>query len=248
MRPIGFTSHQEAFPRPLRDTRKTISPKTQEAADKFLNWVREKADRKPRDPLAPEKPPRADRQRDPHGRFAGPRRDVEKVPRLPTFPARWVLEDRRGRPYFVFWTSDDDRDVLWVLKMERTEDGNALLVTLENGETYRIGIRRRGLPRGTGTALFYCCPWCQKPRRYLYLLTRSGDTLVDYQGLRCQACAGLGRRPGYDSRLASGCASAPICHGWQKFDLRLGPQESRTVLLPPSGPGTHEGRTNACRK
>jgi len=40
-------------------------------------------------------------------------------------------------------------------------------------------------------ALFYRCSGCQKPRRYLYRLTRSGDQLVDYFGLRCQVCAGL---------------------------------------------------------
>ena len=40
-------------------------------------------------------------------------------------------------------------------------------------------------------ALFYRCPWCQKPRRYLYRLTLAGSKLVDYLGLRCPACTGL---------------------------------------------------------
>ena len=66
-----------------------------------------------------------------------------------------------------------------------------MLVTLESGETYRIPIVRRPLPRGTGMALFYRCPWCGKPRRHLYLLTLVGTKLVDYLGLRCQVCAGL---------------------------------------------------------
>jgi hypothetical protein len=52
-------------------------------------------------------------------------------------------------------------------------------------------ILRRALPRGTGTALFYRCSWCQKPRRYLYLLTLSGTKLVADLGLRCQVCARL---------------------------------------------------------
>src|SRR5713101_3523485 len=43
------------------------------------------------------------RKRGPDGRFDGVRWNVEAVPRLPTFPARWVLEDPRQRPYFVFW-------------------------------------------------------------------------------------------------------------------------------------------------
>lgn len=130
------------------------------------------------------------RRVDSDGRFSGIRVNVESVPRLPTFPARWALADPRRRPYFVFWTSEADGD-LWCLKMAPSEDGDAVLVTLENGETYRIPVLRRPLPRGTGAALFYRCLWCRKPRRYLYRLTLSGTRLVDYLGLRCQVCAGL---------------------------------------------------------
>jgi hypothetical protein len=68
---------------------------------------------------------------------------------------------------------------------------DAVLVTLVSGETYRIQIVHRSLPRGTGMAFFYRCPWCRKPRRHLYLLTLSGTKLVDYLGLRCQVCARL---------------------------------------------------------
>ena len=75
--------------------------------------------------------------------------------------------------------------------MATTKGGSAVLVTLESGETRQIDVLRRQLPRGSATDLFYVCPWCRKPRRYLYLLTRSGDKLVDYLGLRCQVCAGL---------------------------------------------------------
>ncbi len=56
--------------------------------------------------------------RDADGRFSGPRVNVEQVPRLPTFPARWVLEDPRKRPYLVFWESDDG-DVPEVYNPER---------------------------------------------------------------------------------------------------------------------------------
>ena len=128
--------------------------------------------------------------KDNNGRFSGVRVDVESVPRLPTFPARWALADPRRRPYFVFWTSEDC-DLQYGLKMAPSEEGDAVLVTLENGETYRIPILRRPLPRGTATALFYRCLWCRKSRRYLYRLTLSGTTLVGYLGLRCQVCAGL---------------------------------------------------------
>lgn len=55
-----------------------------------------------RDPVLQTGTKGQDRQGD--GRFAGARLDVESVPRLPTFPVRWTLEDPRGRPSFVFWT------------------------------------------------------------------------------------------------------------------------------------------------
>jgi len=90
----------------------------------------------------------------------------------------------------VFWTSDDG-DLQYGLKMAPTDHGDAVLVALESGETYRIQVVRRPLPRGSGMALFYRCPWCRKPRRHLYLLSLSGVKLVEYLGLRCQVCAGL---------------------------------------------------------
>src|SRR5438445_7111263 len=49
----------------------------------------------------------------------------------------------------------------------------------------------RRLPRGSGTTLFYLCPWCRKPCRFLYLQTLSGDELIEYLGPRCLRCAGL---------------------------------------------------------
>jgi len=70
--------------------------------------MRAKVANEPRDPLDQRAHKNEiQRRRDPDGRFAGARRNVEGVPRLPTFPLRWVLDDRRRCPYFVFWTSDD---------------------------------------------------------------------------------------------------------------------------------------------
>ena len=44
--------------------------------------------------------------REEDGRFSGARFNVEEIPRLPTFPARWALEDPRRVPYLVFWTTE----------------------------------------------------------------------------------------------------------------------------------------------
>jgi hypothetical protein len=127
-------------------------------------------------------PPRA---RSHEGRFVGVRINEDEIPRLPTFPAQWALEDARKRPYLVIWGRG-----AYAIKMTPAEGGDAVVVTLTTGESYRIPILRRTLSRG-GTALFYLCPWCRKPRRFLYLQTRSGDELVEYLGPRCQRCAGL---------------------------------------------------------
>src|SRR5215467_2597735 len=104
------------------------------------------------------------RKRGPDGRFEGPRVNVEDVPRLPTFPARWVLEDPRKRPYFVYWAPGNGP--AWALKMASAEEGRAVAVTFENGATQRIAVLRRRLPKGTGTSLLYLCPSCQRPCRY----------------------------------------------------------------------------------
>jgi hypothetical protein len=136
------------------------------------------------------KPGTIGRKRDTAGRFSGPRANVERAPRLPMFPALWVLEDPRRRPYLVFWTSDDG-EIPWGLKMAPTDESGAVLVTSEGGRTQRLTIMRRSMPRGPGTAFFYLCPTCRKPRRYLYRLSLSLTGLVDYFGLQCQRCAGL---------------------------------------------------------
>jgi hypothetical protein len=132
----------------------------------------------------------AGRTRNTAGRFTGPRANVEDVPRLPTFPARWVLEDPRKRPYLVFWVSDHEK-IAWALKMAPTQDADVLLVTLETGQTQRLILLRRPVPLGTGTALFYVCPSCARPRRYLYRLKSSLTGVADCFGLQCQRCAGL---------------------------------------------------------
>lgn len=129
------------------------------------------------------------RKRGPDGRFDGVRWNVEAVPRLPTFPARWVLEDPRQRPYLVYWAPENGP--AFAVKMAPEEGGGAVAITFENGETQRISVRRRRLPSGTGWALFYICPSCRKPRRHLYRLALWGAKLVAYRGLRCQVCAKL---------------------------------------------------------
>lgn len=167
--------------------------KAEEAVTRLRQWIVDAAAKKPRDPLGPDSdvPKRvAERARRDDGRFTGPRVNVDKVPRLPTFPARWALEDPRRRPYLVFWRSSDGGQAP-ALKLTVGEGGDTVVLTMPTGMIYRLGIRRRPLPRGKGTALFYLCPRCEEPRRHLYLWIRAGAEAVDYFGLRCRQCAKL---------------------------------------------------------
>src|SRR5438874_4623433 len=66
------------------------------------------------------------------GRFTGVRLHVEAVPRLPTFPARRTLDDPRGRPYFVFWTTRHGK-LDYHLRMAKLGDGRAVVVATPEG-------------------------------------------------------------------------------------------------------------------
>ncbi len=87
---------------------------------------------------------------------------------------------RRQRAYLVFWVAEDDGAVRYALKMAPTGRPDSAVVTFDDGGPQRLTVLRHALPRGPGTALFYRCSWCRKPRRYLYLL----DLVRDEAGLR----------------------------------------------------------------
>src|SRR5215467_1668161 len=163
----------------------------------------------------------SERKRGADGRFEGLRVNVEDVPRLPTFPARWVLEDPRRRPYFVYWAPENGP--AWALKMASAGQDGGVLVTFENGQTQLISVLLRRMPKGAGSSLVYLCPSCESPSRYLYRLALLGTKLVTAKGLVCQRCAKL--------RFAS--------QGWYKpaFARGLGPRgrnpwEPRAVSDP----------------
>ena len=52
----------------------------------------------------------------------GVRVNVDQVPRLLTFPARWVLEDPRSRSYFVFWSDPGGKLVRALLMAPSDEE------------------------------------------------------------------------------------------------------------------------------
>jgi len=129
-------------------------------------------------------------RRDPNGRFCGSRLHVEAVPRLPTFPARWALEDPRRLPYFVFWVRPHDGLLSFHVRMVCLDAETVRLSTPE-GTSCEIRILRRPMPRHGGHAILYLCPQCGRPQRYLYGVVLVGYELVEDGTWRCHRCARL---------------------------------------------------------
>lgn len=135
--------------------------------------------------------PRAPRRSD-DGKFSGCRVNIDEVPRLPAFPARWTLEDPRRRSYFVFWPDDrEEGRLLYAVRMV-VEGEDRVGITRPDGRHEQIQICWRPLPCGA-RELRYLCFWCDQPRRYLYAWAlRWWDRRVtDDEGWRCAECARL---------------------------------------------------------
>jgi hypothetical protein len=78
-------------------------------------------------------------------------------------PLHRVFGSARWKTYLVFWNTENG-DTPWALKMEPTDEADAVHVTLEGGQTQRLTIVRRPLPQGPGTAFFYLCPTLNRTR------------------------------------------------------------------------------------
>jgi hypothetical protein len=116
------------------------------------------------------------------------------VPRLPTAPARWVLDDPRSRAYFVFWQHDRGtaHEIAYAARMERADPSTETVrLTIIGCADVLIQTVRVPMPRGNGTAVLYRCPSCRRPTRYLYFLGLSGGRLCKLRDCRCQQCARL---------------------------------------------------------
>ena len=108
------------------------------------------------------------------GRFYGPRVNVEDVPRLPAYVARYALEDPRSRPYLVTWTDQrigERERVALAVRVEPLEGGRVRFLAPGLGDD--AGTVRVPIPGGRA-ALLWRCPICGVPRRFLYLHRLTG--------------------------------------------------------------------------
>ena len=168
------------------------------------------------------------------GRFFGAHRvTVESVPRLPTFPAAWTLDDPRRCAYLVFWTGQDGSMYL-SLRMEQIDGGQTVQVSMRTGDTFSIKILRQPLPSNGAASNLYRCPWCWQPRRYLYPLTLIAHKLVDCQGPRCRECAGLrwASQGTYRSAAVLGFSAALRQRGRTRSSMPREPWDPRAVSHP----------------
>ena len=168
------------------------------------------------------------------GRFCGAHRvTVESVPRLPTFPAAWTLDDPRRCAYLVFWTGHDGSMYL-SLRMEQIDGGQAVQISTESGDIFPIKIQRQPLPANGAATIMYRCPWCRRPRRYLYPLTLVAHKLVDYQGPRCRECAGLrwASQGTYRGVAARAFSAALLQAGETRSPMPREPWDPRAVSDP----------------
>ncbi len=136
------------------------------------------------------------------GRFSGGLRvNCERVPRLPAWVVRRVLDDPRQTPHVLVWRESDE-EIAETVRIEVNPEcpwpelqGLEVIVSrLEDGEPAGGDFLRgvfRPLPRGGAREFLLVCSECQKPRRYLYAWSVWGWRLHSSSRWPCRGCAGL---------------------------------------------------------
>ena len=121
------------------------------------------------------------------GRFLGERVNLESVPRLPAVVVAQALAG--GRAVRLDWpplfTSGLDDAVTLLI------EADAVVARRPDGDTTRIRVEWRPMPRRGGRAPLLCCSWCSRAVRHLYGWCRTGRRRVIRESWRCRLCAGL---------------------------------------------------------
>jgi len=136
------------------------------------------------------------------GRFAGNLRvNCEKVPRLPAWAVRRVLDDPAQTPHVLIWRESEE-EIAEAVRIEVNPEcpwpelrGLEVIVSrLEDGRPaggdFLHGVFRP-LPRGGAREFLLVCQECQKPRRHLYAWNVWGWRLQSSPRWPCRRCAGL---------------------------------------------------------
>jgi hypothetical protein len=126
-----------------------------------------------------------------HEHYDGFRANCESVPRLPAWVVRFVLDDPRCVPYFLFWRwmdGGESKEVLGIRGLPPS--GERIELKRRDGSSVTIHTLRRLLPRNSGVAVLLNCPCCSRPCRHLYGWSVSGERVVR-SVWKCRNCAGL---------------------------------------------------------
>jgi len=130
------------------------------------------------------------------GRFFGRRVNCERVPTLPAWAVRRVLDDPRKIPYLLIWLSDRDglpREALRVTHLgppPYLPQGDSIELKRTDGSVSHIRALKRPLPRNGGFDTLLACPICCALKRALYGWEANGPNTnsarsSQWQCLRC---------------------------------------------------------------
>lgn len=133
------------------------------------------------------------------GRFYGRRVNCERVPLLPAWALREVLDDPRKIPYLLVWKSSWDGEVkeaVRVAYLGRTPylpEADSIEVKRTDGSVLHLRAFKRSLPRNGGRVLLLACPWCCTLRRALYGWEPNEDHTSSARRAQwqCRSCARL---------------------------------------------------------
>lgn len=133
------------------------------------------------------------------GRFCGRRVNCERVPMLPAWAVREVLDDPRKIPYLLVWKSSWDgeiKEAVRVAYLGRTPylpEADSIEVKRTDGNAVHIRVFKRPFPRDRGYGILLACPFCCSLRRALYGWQPGGENMTSAQRSQwqCRRCAGL---------------------------------------------------------
>ena len=134
-----------------------------------------------------------------NGRFFGLRIDCERVPMIPAWIVRWVLDDPVDGQYLLVWKNQWSDGIGESVRIKRVAppacfpDVEAIEIWRSERSITDVHVFRRPLPRNGGNDVFLECPGCRKFRRALYGWAAGGLTTRSAfkSQWQCRECAGL---------------------------------------------------------